>query len=81
MVTYGGDEVNSIVIDVGGHTTKAGYAGDDTPKSVFTSYVGKTDTDYVTGDANLFLPKAGMDVLNPLSDGDSKYLTHALISC
>lgn len=31
------DEVSAIVIDLGSHTCKAGYAGEDTPKAVFPS--------------------------------------------
>ncbi|RGB32895.1 actin family [Rhizophagus diaphanus] len=39
MSTYGGDEVSAIVLDVGSCWTRAGYAGEDTPKAVFpTSY-------------------------------------------
>ncbi|KAG2429211.1 hypothetical protein HXX76_010981 [Chlamydomonas incerta] len=37
---YGGDEVNALVLDLGTHTFKAGYSGDDTPKAVFPSMVG-----------------------------------------
>jgi len=37
---YGGDEVSAVVIDLGQGTTKAGYAGEDTPKCVFPSSVG-----------------------------------------
>lgn len=36
----GGDEVGAIVIDIGSHSTRAGYAGEDTPKADFPSYVG-----------------------------------------
>ena len=36
-VCVGADEVNAIVIDVGSSTVKAGYAGDDAPKSYFPS--------------------------------------------
>ncbi|KAG0454321.1 hypothetical protein HPP92_025625 [Vanilla planifolia] len=36
---YGGDEVSAIVIDLGSHTCKAGYAGEDAPKAVFPSVV------------------------------------------
>ncbi|WMV57930.1 hypothetical protein MTR67_051315 [Solanum verrucosum] len=39
---YGGDEVSAIVIDLGSHTCKAGYAGEDAPKAVFPSNVGST---------------------------------------
>ncbi|KAG0165440.1 Actin-like 6A [Apophysomyces sp. BC1034] len=48
MVTYGGDEVNALVLDVGSTTTRAGYAGEDTPKVVFPTsygYVEETDND------------------------------------
>jgi hypothetical protein len=31
------DEVNAVVLDVGGWQCRAGYAGDDTPKAVFPS--------------------------------------------
>lgn len=31
------DEVNAVVLDLGSHMCKAGYAGDDTPKAVFPS--------------------------------------------
>lgn len=37
---YGGDEVAAIVLDLGSHTCKAGYAGEDAPKAVFPSVVG-----------------------------------------
>ncbi|GAA0185327.1 actin and actin related protein [Lithospermum erythrorhizon] len=40
---YGGDEVSAIVIELGSHTCKAGYAGEDAPKSVFPSVVGSID--------------------------------------
>mmetsp|Transcript_37915 Transcript_37915/g.61441 ORF Transcript_37915/g.61441 Transcript_37915/m.61441 type:complete len:463 (-) Transcript_37915:243-1631(-) len=37
---YGGDEVSAIVIDIGSTNVKAGYAGEDQPKAVFSSKVG-----------------------------------------
>ncbi|XP_043713789.1 actin-related protein 4 isoform X1 [Telopea speciosissima] len=40
---YGGDEVSAVVIDLGSHTCKAGYAGEDAPKAVFPSVVGSID--------------------------------------
>ncbi|XVF47470.1 hypothetical protein PTKIN_Ptkin03bG0111200 [Pterospermum kingtungense] len=40
---YGGDEVSAIVIDLGSHTCKAGYAGEDAPKAVFPSVAGSID--------------------------------------
>ncbi|KVI11263.1 hypothetical protein Ccrd_010329, partial [Cynara cardunculus var. scolymus] len=40
---YGGDEVSAIVVDLGSHTCKAGYAGEDAPKAVFPSVIGSID--------------------------------------
>lgn len=34
------DEVGALVLDVGSYTTKAGFAGEDTPKSIFPTTVG-----------------------------------------
>ncbi|XP_050381392.1 actin-related protein 4-like isoform X3 [Argentina anserina] len=38
-----GDEVSAVVIDLGSHTCKAGYAGNDAPTAVFPSVVGSVD--------------------------------------
>ncbi len=52
------DEVGALVIDMGSHTTRAGYAGEDMPKADFPSYAGVVE-EYVektesmdTGTAN-----------------------------
>ena len=39
LIFFGGilDEVSAIVLDLGSHTCKAGYAGEDAPKAVFPS--------------------------------------------
>ena len=37
---YGGDEVSAVVIDMGSTCTKAGYAGEDSPKYVIPSSIG-----------------------------------------
>jgi len=37
---YGGDESAALVVDVGYDSTKAGYAGEDCPKMVFSSALG-----------------------------------------
>ena len=47
---YGGDEVSAIVLDMGTHSVKAGYAGQDTPQHVFPSSVG---TSAKTGDVEM----------------------------
>ncbi|RUS22056.1 actin family [Endogone sp. FLAS-F59071] len=45
MVTYGGDEVNALVLDMGTSWTRAGYAGEDTPKAIFPTWVGYSEED------------------------------------
>ncbi|XP_028517149.1 actin-like protein 6B isoform X2 [Exaiptasia diaphana] len=37
---YGGDEVGALVIDVGAHTIRAGYAGEDCPKYDIPTHLG-----------------------------------------
>ncbi|KAH7887939.1 actin family [Phlebopus sp. FC_14] len=44
MVNYGGDEVSALVVDVGSSSVRAGYAGDDTPKAIVSSYYGYKST-------------------------------------
>ncbi|GBF90529.1 hypothetical protein Rsub_03525 [Raphidocelis subcapitata] len=82
--TFGGDEVNAVVLDLGGCLCRAGYAGDDTPKAVFPSDVGVVPgsdvngtgggggegrTVYVGNDALTF-PRANMQVANPFGSDD-----------
>lgn len=43
MTTYGGDEISAIVIDVGSSLSKAGWSGEDCPKVIIPSYVGKIE--------------------------------------
>ncbi|UZP33256.1 hypothetical protein NXS19_001072 [Fusarium pseudograminearum] len=42
---YGGDEVSALVLDPGYCSTRAGFAGEDVPKSILPSFYG-----HVTGD-------------------------------
>ena len=69
---YGGDEVCAVVVDVGADTTKAGYAGEDSPKTVFSSAVGvlagEDGGKQYTVD-ELHAPKPGLDVVSPYTDG------------
>lgn len=69
---YGGDEVSAIVVDIGSDTTKAGYAGEDTPKSVFTSSLGVLEGEegakqYFVDDLNYRRDK--LEVVSPFTDG------------
>ncbi|KAL1216824.1 Actin-related protein 4A [Cardamine amara subsp. amara] len=50
---YGGDEVSAIVVDLGSHTCKAGYAGEDAPKALFPSVVGAIDGMDIDDAANM----------------------------
>mmetsp|Transcript_16347 Transcript_16347/g.33285 ORF Transcript_16347/g.33285 Transcript_16347/m.33285 type:complete len:390 (-) Transcript_16347:1147-2316(-) len=40
MGSVGGDDVGAVVVDLGAWLTRVGFAGDDTPRSVFPSAVG-----------------------------------------
>ncbi|KAK7060305.1 Actin-related protein 4 [Paramarasmius palmivorus] len=44
MVTYGGDEVSALVLDIGSSTVRAGYAGDDSPKAIIPTDYGYIPT-------------------------------------
>jgi actin-like protein 6A len=37
---YCGDDVSSVVFDIGNFEMRAGYSGEDTPRSVIPSQVG-----------------------------------------
>lgn len=37
----GGDEVSAVVLDIGTTWVKAGFAGEDSPKALFTSVCKK----------------------------------------
>jgi len=71
---YGGDEISAVVLDIGSDTTRAGYAGEDTPKTVFnTSYASVPAAD---GSGQRFLHGNNVDLwrphavhANPIQDG------------
>lgn len=85
---YISDEVSALVLDIGSSTTRAGYAGEDTPRTVFSTtygYIPKEGAqDPITGvsstDAQLFLGdkistwRPGMQANNPMRDGISAYM-------
>ncbi|GAA5965870.1 hypothetical protein JCM8115_000728, partial [Rhodotorula mucilaginosa] len=74
-VQYGGDEVGAVVLDIGSHAVKAGYAGEDAPKAVFPSaYAAVPNPDapasasYIHGNsAHLYRPRASIH--NFVQDG------------
>jgi len=66
------DEISAIVLDPGYSTTRAGFAGEDTPKSVVPSYYGVTDSDDPTArrlfdDNVIHTPLPNLDIRNPMS--------------
>lgn len=70
MVTYGGDEVSALVLDVGSSSTRAGYAGEDTPKAVFSTTYGvsgnASSQKYHIGDTETSVWKSDMEMRNPM---------------
>ncbi|KAF2201880.1 Actin/actin-like protein [Delitschia confertaspora ATCC 74209] len=68
---YAGDEVSAIVLDPGYSTTRAGFAGEDVPKSVVPSFYGVLDSGsgprYVYGENAIHNPLAGLEIKNPWS--------------
>jgi actin-related protein 4 len=68
---YAGDEVSAIILDPGYSTTRAGFAGEDVPKSVVPSFYGLVDSDsglrYLYGENSIHNPLAGLDIRNPWS--------------
>lgn len=65
------DEINALILDPGTHTTRAGFAGEDTPKSVHpTSYAHLPDGTRLFGENAIHLPRdAGVEIRNPY-DGE-----------
>ena len=37
---YCGDDVSSVVFDIGNYNVRSGYSGEDCPRSILPSYVG-----------------------------------------
>ncbi|KAL4939644.1 actin-related protein 4 [Aspergillus oleicola] len=67
---YGGDEVSAIVLDPGFSTTRAGFAGEDTPKSLIPTYYGKYSFEgqdkIIFGDDVFVTPRPGLSIGNPM---------------
>ncbi|WEW57950.1 NuA4 histone acetyltransferase subunit [Emydomyces testavorans] len=67
---YGGDEVSAIILDPGYSSVRAGFAGEDTPKSVIPTYYAKYSTPgqdkYVYGDSIYVSPRPGLSIHNPM---------------
>lgn len=65
---YAGDEINALILDPGSYSTRAGFAGEDVPKSVFpTSYGRLPSGDPIFGDNAIHVPRAEMEIRNPFN--------------
>ncbi|MCJ1223961.1 NuA4 histone acetyltransferase subunit [Toensbergia leucococca] len=68
---YGGDEISALVLDPGYSTTRAGFAGEDVPKSVIPSYYGiipsGTSKKQLFGDNSIHTPLPNISIGNPMS--------------
>lgn len=58
----GGDEVGAVVLDVGAHTTRAGYAGEDVPRVVFPSAMCRCGDAVHVGTTALAIRRDGQTV-------------------
>ncbi|KAF1843623.1 actin-like protein-like protein 6A [Cucurbitaria berberidis CBS 394.84] len=62
---YAGDEVSAIVLDPGYSTVRAGFAGEDVPKSVCPSFYGLTDEGkYLFGENAIHAPVGNVNIKN-----------------
>ena len=67
MTEYAGDEVSAIVLDPGSSTTRAGFAGEDTPKSILPTSYAVQDSKRWFGDHVIDMPREDVAVKNPYS--------------
>ncbi|CAO2656056.1 Nn.00g048590.m01.CDS01 [Neocucurbitaria sp. VM-36] len=62
---YAGDEVSAIVLDPGYSTTRAGFAGEDVPKSVCPSFYGQNGSgEYLFGENAIHAPVPDLNIKN-----------------
>jgi actin-related protein len=76
---YGGDEVSSLVFDIGTYSCRVGYSGEDCPKAVLQPVIGinkqNDTTSYYFSDTQLRFFKEGTKVHNIMSpNGLSKLI-------
>ncbi|KAB8532591.1 hypothetical protein FH972_025536 [Carpinus fangiana] len=66
---YGADEIGAIVLDPGYSVTRAGFAGEDVPKSVIPSYYGHLSDEkpFLFDDNAINNPLPGLDIRNPMA--------------
>lgn len=62
------DEVNAIILDPGFSSTRAGFAGEDTPKSVCPSFYAVNENGRLSfGDHFIDRPRFNVSIKNPMS--------------
>ena len=60
------DEINALVLDPGSYTTRAGFAGEDTPKSVVPTQYGHLPSgERLFGENAIHLPRPDVEIRNP----------------
>ncbi|WPG98130.1 Hypothetical protein R9X50_00091600 [Acrodontium crateriforme] len=65
---YAGDEINALILDPGSHSTRAGFAGEDTPKSVVPTHYGFTSSsERLFGENAMHQPRSDVEVRNPFN--------------
>jgi actin-related protein 4 len=70
MLTFSSDEISALVLDPGWMNVRAGFAGEDVPKSVVPSHYGDLSTKgvlkLVFGDNAIHTPTPGMEIRNSI---------------
>lgn len=62
------DEINALVLDCGSYSTRAGFAGEDTPKSVVPTFYGSLPSgERLFGENAIHLPRPEMEIRNPFT--------------
>ncbi|KAI5920687.1 chromatin remodeling and histone acetyltransferase complexes subunit putative [Camillea tinctor] len=69
---YGGDEVSALVLDAGYCHTRAGFAGEDVPKSVLPSFYGHLKSTNSDTSTTTYRDIFGDECLNPRADFEIK---------
>lgn len=63
------DEVTSVVIEFGSSAVRVGYSGEEQPRAIYSSYVGKAHTDgqYRVGDLALINSRIKQDIIQVIN--------------
>ena len=62
------DEISALVLDPGYSVTRAGFAGEDTPKSIIPTYYGtNSEKAYVFDDNAVHNPTSNLEIRTPMA--------------